>query len=161
METTVEQVPFMVCISAENVLVKMPADIYNRLAAAGRFTLTFNATPTPADWLTVADAARIFIDDVDAGHTLATAHTKISRAIDRGKIVADKSSGRKMIDRSAFALWCQAERRKINARENDQSIATRIERVCRDRHIDDDEIRQRTVNHGKHFQRSKQPPWRE
>lgn len=78
---------------------------------------TRTTVESPRPWLTVSEAARLHLNDVD-GITLAAAKVKISRACQQGKIISTGEGFRRRIDPVSLDAWRLAERERNLADED-------------------------------------------
>lgn len=111
---TVAQVHFIELTDAEGRLFLVPAATVNalRLAGLSSVTVTIGLTSEPPQrWLTVTEAARQHLDDVD-GLTLTVAKAKVSRACREGKIASTGEGTARRIDPTSLAAWRLAERER-------------------------------------------------
>jgi hypothetical protein len=116
MDTVQAVTDYATLTDTEGRLVLLPAATVEhfRKRGAAAITLTIPLDDQAVDdggWLTVTEAARLHVDDVD-GMNLAAARTKISRACDAGRIVSIGECRRRRIEPKDFAAWRLHEREK-------------------------------------------------
>lgn len=102
--------------SAEGIAVLLPKSTADHFLRSGRRLLTIDIDLSPgeppAQWLTVEQAAREHMADID-GISLNYARAKVSRACSQGKF---RNNGlyrhSRRIDPDSFRVWRLAEREK-------------------------------------------------
>lgn len=106
---------------SEGRLVLLPRATVDAVLAAGRtsivMTISLTAEP-PQPWLTVTEAAKLHLDDVD-GLTLPVAQAKVSRACRDGKVVSTGEGTLRRIDPKSLAAWRLQERERNLSRLDD------------------------------------------
>jgi hypothetical protein len=106
-------------LDAEGRLFLVPTALVSTWQAQGLDTVTvtirLNAAKPARPWLTVSEAARLHIDDVD-GMNLHRAIVKISRACNAGRIASEGAAFKRRLEPNSLDAWRLAEREKDLAR---------------------------------------------
>ena len=112
---TVSGIHFDQLADMDGYLVLLPAARVSALLARGvtSITSTISLIPDkpPREWITLAEAARRHVDDVD-GLDVECARYRIARAIKAGKIDAKGEGTHRRIEPDNFDAWCLAQRKK-------------------------------------------------
>ena len=110
---TCANVEFVQLADVEGRLVLIPEPAYRQLVATadGMLTIHIPVGKDTVEWLTVTEAAKAHLDDVD-GLTLPIAKARISRACDSGQIVHVGRGTKRRIEPTSFAAWRLKEREK-------------------------------------------------
>lgn len=108
-------VEFEQLIDAEGRLRLIPAAEVAALLARGITSVTSTISLIPAkpprEWLTIAEAGRAHVDDVD-GLNVDSARQRVLRAIEAGKVRSEGASTRRRIDPDSLDVWRLAQREK-------------------------------------------------
>ena len=108
---------------ADGRLFLVPAATVNALRMAGLSSLSTTISLTgdpPRPWLTVTEAAKAHLSDVD-GISLPVAQAKISRACRQGKLVSTGEGTLRRIEPASFSAWRLSERERNLERVDDES----------------------------------------
>jgi hypothetical protein len=99
-------------------MVLLPAAMVDHLRGTGLPSVTLridlhraDPSQTQPEWLTVTEAAKRHLDDVD-GMTLARAKVKISRACEAGLIIARGRGRDRRVDPVSLDSWRLTERER-------------------------------------------------
>ena len=122
MSTTEARTDYMQVADSDGRLWLIPAATRNHLLANGISSLTvtigLNPAQPPQPWLTVSEAARLHVSDVD-GINLRAATMKIPRACTKGQIVCSGTNSRRRIEPNSLDAW-RLEQREKNLDRRDQ-----------------------------------------
>lgn len=123
--------PCVMIADTEGRIGWYPTAIIQALQAKGvklwKHTIPIPPAPPPprsepphnqADWLTVTEAARLHLADVD-GLTIARATDKVSRACSRGRLRSVGFGTARRIDPSDFASWRLRQRERDLGRSDE------------------------------------------
>lgn len=117
---------FVELADSQGRLVLLPRATVDALLSAGQTTVELTislTTEPPRPWLTVTEAARLHLNDVD-GITLEVAQAKVSRACRESKIVSVGEGTRRRIDPVSLDAWRLAERERNLTIEDDRCRRT-------------------------------------